>query len=299
MGKKGGDQEVVNRTELDAKSQAYLDNYRRSLEGVARPAINGTLPSMIPGVDPMTQQGQAALGGLNKTSPEFDAMRQRYAALGGNLGLGSDILTELGQGDVSRFYDPYEQQVIGGVQSDYDRQRQQAAMAAADQATKDGAFGGSRSAILNAELQGGVSRDEASKLAQLRSQGYNDSYSRGLAVAGANANLGLAGQEGIGNAEAFQKNLDAQRAAGLISAGDYNRQIKEQQMSEQWNRKLQGLGILGAGTGMGGQVNYGPSQSGSPLMGAAGGALTGFGVGGPIGAAVGGGIGLLGGLFDW
>ncbi len=53
------------------------------------------------------------------------------------------------------------------LQQNFDRQRGLAGVSANQQATAAGAFGGDRHAILQAELQGGVNRDETNALASL------------------------------------------------------------------------------------------------------------------------------------
>ena len=114
-------------------------------------------------------------------------------------GLAADNLgfaQQRGLEGIEQFFNPFQQEVIGGVQGDFDRQRDLAQRAAQQQATRAGAFGGSRSAILQAELQGGVNRNEAQTLANIRQQGFGQAANQLLGQRGLAANLGLAGLQG-------------------------------------------------------------------------------------------------------
>ena len=64
------------------------------------------------------------------------------------------------------------------MMSDFDRQRQMATLQGNDLATKAGAFGGSRSAVLNASLQNDVNRNESSALSGLDLQQNQEQFQR-------------------------------------------------------------------------------------------------------------------------
>ena len=95
----------------------------------------------------------------------------RSAALQGIAGL-------TGTGDqfdpsaVSRFQDPFTQQVIDAQQAEIARLGEQQKIAARDQAVRSGAFGGSRGAIAQAEIGRNVLQQQAKTGAELRSQGF-------------------------------------------------------------------------------------------------------------------------------
>lgn len=94
------------------------------------------------------------------------------------------------QGDLAN---PAYAGVRSNMQSDFDRQRQMATLQGNDLATKAGAFGGNRSAVLNAGLQGDVNRQETSALSGLDLQQNQEQFQRLMAL------LGLQGQAaGVG-----------------------------------------------------------------------------------------------------
>lgn len=227
MSKGGGSQTVSTR--LDPKTQDFVDQMRRmAIQGA------GTINTSVAGPTGAFTQGLEGLQNL----PQY----------------------------AQQFFNPFQDQVIGGVQADFDRQRQFALNNAAQQATGAGAFGGSRSGILQAQALGDVNQNEAQTLANLRMGGYNNALNFGM-----------------------------QNAQQLMQGGEALRQIQNQQSQTPFMNAQQRLQLMNLGLGP-----FGTSQSqpmyGNPLGGAAGGALAGSAFG-PIGTAIGGGIGLLGGLF--
>lgn len=73
---------------------------------------------------------------------------------------------------VSRFQDPFTQNVIDAQQAEIARLGEQQKIAARDQAVRSGAFGGSRGAIAQAEIGRNVLQQQAKTGAELRSQGF-------------------------------------------------------------------------------------------------------------------------------
>jgi hypothetical protein len=231
MAKKGGGGQKVT-TQLDPKTQQYVQQMR----GMAG-----------------TYAGDIAKG--NYFAPTNATFQQ---GLGGLLDPA---------GAAQQFMNPFEQQVIGGVQSDFDRQRQGALMGAAQNATSQGAFGGSRSGVLQAQALGDVNRNEASTLAGLRMGGYNNAM-----------NLGMG------------------RSQALMGAGELERQVQNQQLQNGLFGRNQAMQMMNLGMGPYGTTQHmAPQGQNNWLSGAAGGAMAGSAFG-PWGAAIGGGIGLLGSL---
>lgn len=70
------------------------------------------------------------------------------------------------------------------ARAEFARQRTQAGLSANDLATKAGAFGGDRSAILQGQLTNDVNRNEASTLAGIDYQNQGDQWSRLMQLAG-------------------------------------------------------------------------------------------------------------------
>lgn len=243
-------QEGTSSTNLDAASQLYLENFLRPLGQQGAGAVLGA-PG-LPGVDPSML---AATAGLNNpyagpgAAPQMDVtslplLSQLFGGGGGGYGNSNSFSASFGGGgggsgftpgqlDISRiadFFNPQQEALIGQTQTDFDRQRALAQQAANRQATSEGAFGGSRSAVLAAEGLRGVNETEATTLANLRNSGYESARQAALqeflqgeqgraGVAAANASAG-----GTMGAAAISASQRAQEAARQLqfSAGQFD-----------------------------------------------------------------------------
>lgn len=147
---------------------------------------------------------------------------------------------------VENFFNPFESQVISGVQTDFDRQRALAQQRAADVATRAGAFGGNRAAVLEALNTEAVNRNEASTLAGIRSSGFSDAVSRLLGERQRLGQLGLTGLQGLLQGQGF---LDQRQRAALdqfLAAGrGFGSTTTTDTNQTRGNGLLGGLGILG------------------------------------------------------
>jgi hypothetical protein len=199
-------------TTLDPQTQAALDQYRKAAFG----------------------QYQASQRGAPDWSKFLATMMPR-AMQQGTTGIES-------------FFDPYQSQVIGGVQTDFDRQRALAMTQAAGTATQQGAFGGNRAAILQGMGQRDINQNEMSMLAGLRSGGWQ------------NALQALLGQR--------------QQAAGLMGQGMSG-------MNDATMRQLAALQAMMGGLNFGGSTTTSTGQqvqplNRNPIAGMLGGALSGY-----------------------
>lgn len=266
---------------------------------------------------PLAQQGaQTALGGgplFGGPSQTFTGAVEGLQGLGGQLGdLISGIDTgarDIGFGfrpgqfdpnSAQGFFDPFQEAVVQGVQSDFDRQRALAGNQVDAAATRAGIFGGSRAGVADALTQGEIGRNEANVLGNIRSQGFQNAMQQALSSFQNQQGLGLQsafGQQGgqiagqqLGN-QALSQALGGIGQLGgmfgqLAGLGDLERQIGNQQAQEDIFRHGTALGFANQGFGpvpIGQQGTTTTSQQQNPLNAIAGGALLGsqlFGGGG-------------------
>jgi hypothetical protein len=80
--------------------------------------------------------------------------------------------------DAQQFMNPYTQEVIDRTAADMRRQSQIDALQQQQQLTSAGAFGGSRDALLRAEMANNLNRGIGSMAAEQRSQGFNTAMDR-------------------------------------------------------------------------------------------------------------------------
>lgn len=341
---KGGKEQTVTQKLDPATTQMQQDVYNR-----ARQVSN----------QPYTPyQGQTVAGTSSLSS---DAVRQlqgvqgqlgSYANLGQhlfnqNLGFGGDLMSRLNgpdqsslnpyrqagatgaralggdQGSIDTLMNPFMSGVIDQVKGQYGDLNAMAQRGINDQATKAGAFGGSRHGVASGVASGEIAKGLGQQIAGLQQQGFNDAMGR----AGQAAGLGLgAGQLGLGMNQLGlgfgQLGLGAMGQAGgalgqmggfagmnaglagqQFGMGDYFRNVQQQQLDDQRGRfneardwDIRNFDILKSGaTGM----PYGSSTSQpmqrNALAGAAGGAMAGSTFG-PAGAIAGGALGLFGAI---
>lgn len=144
------------------------------------------------------RQAAAASGGAGP-SPLVGGATDYYknAMAGGNLGMGAL------SGDPNaahQMMNPYQQQVIGGINRQWDQNDQSTMNAVNDRATQAGAFGGSRQGVATGVALGQNNMNRNAQVGSLLYGGYNDTMNRantlagyGMQGAGNNANLGMGG----------------------------------------------------------------------------------------------------------
>ena len=157
--------------ELPAWQEAQFKELYSQAQGVARqPFIPYTGP-MVAGFSPDQLRQFQATRGLFETGMEFDptkglqALAQETRPVTGQVG---SLLTA----PISQYQSPYQQQVIDLAMQDIQRQADIARSGAQERAIRAGAFGGSRSALLEAESQRPYAEQMARTAAGLRQAGF-------------------------------------------------------------------------------------------------------------------------------
>lgn len=230
---------------LDPASQAYVDQLRQQALD-AQGVVDASGP-LFQGPNETWTQGVDTLRGIASGESIVSAMER--------LGLDKPISgasvgfkpTEMDISRISEFFNPYEQRVIDALGTDKERALQQAVSMGAREATKAGAFGGSRAGILQSEAYGGVERDFSRLIAETRQRGYEQAQNMAFGEWSQMQNLGMQGaiaQAGFKNAAqiaglqsrtqlgalGLQQMLGA--GEGLLGAGEAERRMAERQAGE-------------------------------------------------------------------
>ena len=233
MSKGGTD---VTTTRIDPDSQRFLDQFRaRALQNQSREVVGPNLRQFI-------EQSQGLLGNL-------------------------DFAQGQGLEGIEGFLDPNLNPQLAAIRAEAERQRTGAQQRAGDVTTQSGALGGSRGAVLEAELTRDVNQNEAGLLAGTQGRAFDSAANRLIAARQQAARLGFGGLNNLFGASQFQEGAANNR-----------------------------LGILGQAIGPTGSDVSIPTSS-NPFAGALGGAASGAAIGGPFGAVGGGILGGLGALF--
>lgn len=202
------------------------------------------------------------------------AQQQALDRMGQDISGAGDFNFSPEQMDPNRaqaFFNPFEDQVVGAAQQNFDRQRQQALNQAAQEATGAGAFGGSRSGILQAQALGDVNRNESQTLAQLRNQGFQNAQQMAAQEHGLMQNLGFGSAQAAQQGRLRGAGLGLQQAGQQFQMGERQRQIQQQRLQEPLFRQRQALQMANSGFGMPtGQTTRGTTtteESGGGLFG--------------------------------
>jgi len=294
MGAKGGGDQTVTQT-LDPSTQQYVEGQvRPQAQNAANAALNSSPGGLFAGPNQMMQGALQGIGGIQgMANPWMQQYMQKQQGLAGGL----DFANSQFSGDqLNPYMNPYNSQVVDATRDEFTRQRGLASNSANSMATGAGAFGGSRSAVLQANMLGDVNRNETSTIANLHAGGFD----RMLQQLGMDKDRSLrAGQGGLQGMLAGLgqgQGVDMARGNALFQGGEHIRQLRERQLQEPMFRQSQALNFMNQGIGPYGTTQTSQGGGGNALGSAAGGAMAGAQFG-PYGAAIGGGIGLLGGLF--
>jgi len=130
---------------------------------------------------PFTPYSGPRVAGFNPDQlTGFDAARNMFGQSMANDPRGQ--LAGMGQAplDINSFQNPYQEQVIDNAMSDLNRGRQLQIQSDQDAAIGRGAFGGSRSAVLEAETNRNFADRAGNLAANLRQQGFDSSVANAM-----------------------------------------------------------------------------------------------------------------------
>ena len=154
----------------------------------------GGAGSMVRRAEGVTRGGLTDLGlgrsAIGAGMQDFDAGRGAVAAGQGFLQQASD-LTDPSKG-ISKFMNPFQQQVIDSTMRQLDEQADKARQGDAARAIQSGAFGGGREGIQRAERDKGLQQAKADTLSRLLSANYAQALQGSQNAAKLQAGLGQA-----------------------------------------------------------------------------------------------------------
>jgi len=168
---KGGGSKQTSSTQVDPRQMAmYEDLYGRA-KGIAQQPFVPYTGSRVAGFNPDQLRQFQATRGLFETGMQYDPLT-------GLQGLAQQEAPQIGQvgsllgADIGAYQSPYQQQVIDQSMADIQRQADMARTRAQSSAIGAGAFGGSRSALLEGESQRPYIEQQARTAAGLRESGF-------------------------------------------------------------------------------------------------------------------------------
>lgn len=223
--------------------------------GAFMPYIQGGLGAVQQGQGILTQYEQY-LQDPSRVDPNTDLNLASTAYQGGTeqfdpQGYRRDPVTGAVDttSNVGKFYNPYEESVVGAVQRDFDRMRNKETLNQNAKAIGSGAFGGSRAAVAGAEANRNLTEAEADTLAKIRRSGYSEALS------------------GASTAYENQQTRNLNRAQGLSQLGQARSSVYGN-LGNTVGNLAQGIGSLGVqeanlGTTAAGQMRNDVNMLGS------------------------------------
>lgn len=220
---KGGGDKTTSTSTVDPATQARYDDLYNKAQGVAGQPFTPYTGARVAGFNPDQLAG-------------FDATRNMF---GRSLGYDpTGQLNNLAQGplNIQQFQNPYNEQVINNTLSDLNNARQMQIQSDQDAAIGSGAFGGSRSALLESETNKNFADIAGRTSGNLRQSGFNNAAN--LAMGDRNFRAGIFGNQ----------LADQYRGLGLLSnIGNQQQLLGQAGLDANYNEFTRGL-------------NYGPQQ---------------------------------------
>jgi len=206
-----------------------------------------------------------------QVAPETQ-LQQQARGMAGGLGGYQQYLTQAeqysGPQAYQQFMSPYQQQVIDTTLSEFDRQRQIAQQKIGAQAIQQGAFGGAREGVQQAEFGAQSLQDRAALQAQLLQQGFGQAQQA--------AQTAFTQQQGLAS---LQPQLLGSQIGAMTALGQQQQQqqqavldaqaaaAKEAAFEPYTRYGLVGQQLTGLAGGFPGQVQtYNPVQPASPMQ---------------------------------
>ena len=230
---------------------------------------------------PVNAQQNLGISGINQYAGYGMPYIQQAAGLAGTAA------QPLSASDIQQYFDPYTQSVINATQSQFANQNAQQLQQVKGNAISQGALGGNREAIAEAETTNQQNLAQAPVIAGLYNQGYQNAQQTALAAK--NATLG--GANLLGNLGVVGQNAGLTGAQAQIGAGTLQQQTQQQQDTAAYQQFLNQLAypfqttqwLAGIDSGVGSQMG-GTSTTAAP----------GPSIAGQIGGGLTTGVGLLG-----
>lgn len=179
----------------------------------ARAGIGSYQPYMYRGAENLSQgaqamgQGMATLQGAD-TRGQFTNARE---TLGTGISAVGAARGFYDPNSVNAFMNPYQQNVINAAMDEINRQRDLTAQTQAAQAVRSGAYGGSRQAVQQAELERNTAQTRNQTMAGLLAQGYNQAQAAAMTAYEQGQQRNMAAGQMYGNMAGLQGNLAGQQ----------------------------------------------------------------------------------------
>lgn len=252
-------QTQITQTSIPDYAKPYVEGLLGKTEALTETPYQTYDANRIAGFTPMQQQAFQGAQGMQTSGLSGLGGQYAGAATLGALGTNYDPTQfqggQFGQQDAQQYMSPYMQSVVDIQQREAQRQADIAGTQLASQATKAGAFGGGRQAIMGAEAarnlatqkgdiqaqglqsayqqaQAQFNADQARRMQAQQLQEQSKQYGAGLGLQGLQTALQGAGQMGTLGGQQFAQGMDINKLQQ--SYGTQQQQQEQNIMSQQY-----------------------------------------------------------------
>lgn len=183
---------------------------------------------LVAGLSPTQQTGISNVNAASGVQNPYLAQAQQYAASG------AAPVSSVGADDISKYFNPYQSNVINSTMANIRENNQQQQSSLLGNAAAQGALGGDRSRVAQAELARQQNLASNQTLAGLQSQGYSQALTEANSQqqnAQANAARQAQAAYTFGNLGTTAQNSALTGANAQLQAGGLEQQNQQQQLS--------------------------------------------------------------------
>lgn len=224
-----------NQTQTNTSSQSYtpaglsgLQSVWNQLQSVASQPYtpyNGELTA------PVNQQQQTGIGNINASANYAQPYIQQAA------GYANQAAQPLTSAQIQQYQSPYTQSVVNATEAQFNNQNAQQQAQLSGNAVAQGALGGNRVGVAQANLAGQQQLAQAPTIANLYNQGYNTALQTAQQQQQNQANAAYS----LGNLGVAGQNAALTGAGAQINAGTLQQQTQQAQDTASYNQYLQQL----------------------------------------------------------
>lgn len=227
--------------------EEQISRYGETQYGMSGPLSKGSYSGPLDGIykygeGPYAEETQKYLDSVGMTGEEFAGS----SAAGQGQPAGLSIAPPYGQSPVDKFMNPYERQVIDTAMADIQRAGDIQGQGLRAQAVGAGAFGGSRSGIMESELGRNVLDQQARTAGQMRQSGYQNALQQAQQAFEASKGRGLQGSQlasnigqGIAGLGGMAQGALQSDIGSLTSAGALQRGVEQSGLDAMYKNQMQ------------------------------------------------------------
>lgn len=247
-----------NTSRADPQADSIYRGILDRAEGVASTPYQSYAGELVA---PMNAQQNLGIGGINASANFAQPFIQDAA------GYARDSAAPISAGQIQNYLNPHTQNVVDATQAQFDRSNAKGQTALTGNAIAQGALGGNRVGVAQANLAGEQQAQQNPVIAGLYSQGYQQA----LTAAQADAQRQGQAAYSLGNLGVAGQNAALTGAQSQIAAGSLQQQTQQAQNTADYGQFMQAQGypyqqlqwLAGLSTGVGSQLGGTSTSTGT------------------------------------